>query len=140
MSSVEWYPGISLEQLEKKVILQAYRYCNGNKTQAAQMLGIAIKTLYNKLEQYGLEDSRASGANSGAGTTPGEAKTLPQPGQNGVPLKEWYGLESPSEDSTEPTVSLPVGEKVQELSHEPVSTGGNNKGSRNVLKGNRVGR
>ena len=28
--------------------------CNGNKTQAAKRLGLARKSLYNKMERYGM--------------------------------------------------------------------------------------
>ncbi|WP_017446261.1 sigma-54 interaction domain-containing protein [Gayadomonas joobiniege] len=44
--------GMSLEEIEKVAILQAMHDNNGNKTEAAQQLGISVKTLYNKLEKY----------------------------------------------------------------------------------------
>ena len=42
-----------LYDLEKRYILKALAHYGGNKTQAAQGLGITIKTLYNKLHEYG---------------------------------------------------------------------------------------
>ena len=45
--------GIPLEEVEKSHILQTLDDCRGNKTRAAQQLGITIKTLYNKLHRYG---------------------------------------------------------------------------------------
>lgn len=45
----------SLEQLEKQIIMQAMEKTNGNKAQAAKMLGIYTSALYRKLAKYGLE-------------------------------------------------------------------------------------
>lgn len=49
----EYDPSITLGELEKRFILKALAHFDGNKTQAAQALGITIKTLYNKLHEYG---------------------------------------------------------------------------------------
>lgn len=46
-------PKISLYDLERRYILNAVSKHAGNKTEAAQELGITIKTLYNKLHEYG---------------------------------------------------------------------------------------
>jgi len=45
--------GLPLEEVEKSHILRTLAFCQGNKTRAAQTLGITIKTLYNKLNRYG---------------------------------------------------------------------------------------
>lgn len=50
--NVNWVPGITLEEMEKQCILAAFRFYRGNKTTTAQVLGIAIRTLDNKLEKY----------------------------------------------------------------------------------------
>ena len=42
----------SLAELEKQHILAALRECNGNRTHAAKMLDISIRTLRNKLNEY----------------------------------------------------------------------------------------
>ncbi len=44
--------GMTLEQVEKQTILDAFKFHRGNKTKTAQALGIAIRTLDHKLEQY----------------------------------------------------------------------------------------
>ncbi len=41
-----------LEQVEKRHILRVLAYFKGNKTKAANAMGITVKTLYNKLAQY----------------------------------------------------------------------------------------
>lgn len=52
---IQWVPGVSLESVEKQVILAAFRFYRGNKTTTAASLGIAIRTLDNKLEQYQMD-------------------------------------------------------------------------------------
>jgi Bacterial regulatory protein, Fis family len=47
-----WQPGITLEQIEREVILKALRFYQGNKTQTARALGVAVRTIDNKLECY----------------------------------------------------------------------------------------
>lgn len=49
----EYDPKITVSELEKRWILKALVHFDGNKTQAANALGITIKTLYNKLHEYG---------------------------------------------------------------------------------------
>lgn len=51
--SMDYDPQIPLHEIEKLYILKALAHFGGNKTQAANNLGITIKTLYNKLHEYG---------------------------------------------------------------------------------------
>lgn len=44
----------TLDQVEKDHIMHVLAEVNGNKATAAKTLGISIKTLYNKLERYGV--------------------------------------------------------------------------------------
>lgn len=55
----DYDPNISLHELERRYIIKALHYFDGNKTRAAQALGITIKTLYNKLHEYGEFDKFA---------------------------------------------------------------------------------
>ncbi len=45
----------SLEETERQLMAAALRQANGNKNQAARILGIDRQRLYRKLEKYGLE-------------------------------------------------------------------------------------
>ncbi|MEE9538564.1 MAG: sigma-54 dependent transcriptional regulator [candidate division NC10 bacterium] len=45
--------GISLEEAEKDLIRRTLASVNNNKTKAAEILGISLKTLHNKLHRYG---------------------------------------------------------------------------------------
>lgn len=47
---------LNLEKMEKLFIEQALKVCNGNRTEAAQKLGISRRTLHRKLLQYRLEE------------------------------------------------------------------------------------
>lgn len=47
-----WQPGMTLEQAERMIIERAFRYYQYNKTHTARALGIAIRTLDNKLDSY----------------------------------------------------------------------------------------
>ncbi|MCD5323498.1 MULTISPECIES: sigma 54-interacting transcriptional regulator [Pontibacillus] len=47
----------SLEEYERKVIEDAFRSCEGNKTKTAKVLGISIRNLYYKLDKFGIDKS-----------------------------------------------------------------------------------
>jgi len=46
--------GQTLADVERRMILQTLRHCHGNRTRTAQMLGISIRTVRNKLREYWL--------------------------------------------------------------------------------------
>ncbi|MEE8152408.1 MAG: sigma-54 dependent transcriptional regulator [candidate division NC10 bacterium] len=46
--------GISLEKAEKDLILRTLASVNNNKTKTAEILGVSLKTLHNKLRRYGV--------------------------------------------------------------------------------------
>ncbi|AEH22172.1 sigma54 specific transcriptional regulator, Fis family [Thermodesulfobacterium geofontis OPF15] len=48
-NSIEVKP---LSELEREAILKALEICKGNRTKAAELLGITVRTLRNKLKQY----------------------------------------------------------------------------------------
>jgi DNA-binding NtrC family response regulator len=49
-------PLMTLADLEKQAILSAIKTLNGDKLQAAKLLGIGKTTLYRKLKEYGIAD------------------------------------------------------------------------------------
>jgi two-component system response regulator HydG len=46
--------GISLQEVEKALILQTLQDAGGNRTRASEILGINRRTLQNKLKEYGI--------------------------------------------------------------------------------------
>ena len=51
---------LSLRDLERSYILEVLRSVGGNKSRAAEILGLDRKTLYRKLEEYAREDGGAT--------------------------------------------------------------------------------
>jgi len=47
--------GMTVEDAERQLIVQALKELDGNRTKAAQKIGISRRTLHRKLKQYGLE-------------------------------------------------------------------------------------
>jgi transcriptional regulator with PAS, ATPase and Fis domain len=45
-------PGMALSEIERIVIKETLSSCSGNKTRTAAILGISVKTLYNRLNEY----------------------------------------------------------------------------------------
>jgi DNA-binding NtrC family response regulator len=43
--------GSSLSDVEREMIYRTIEFAGGNKTKAAEMLGISLRTLYNRLER-----------------------------------------------------------------------------------------
>lgn len=45
----------ALYEMEKKQIIHVLKQAKGNRTLAAEILGIGRSTLYNKMKEYGIE-------------------------------------------------------------------------------------
>ncbi|HYH01164.1 MAG TPA: sigma-54 dependent transcriptional regulator [Terriglobales bacterium] len=48
--------GTTVEEAERLLILKTLEATNNNKTRAAEILGISLKTLHNKLKEYGTQN------------------------------------------------------------------------------------
>jgi len=59
--------GMTVKQIEKKLINQTLHHLNENRTHAAEMLGISIRTLRNKLSEYAKSGSGESGFHAASG-------------------------------------------------------------------------
>ena len=64
--------GTSLASADRQLILATLEQCGGVKTRAAEILGISLKTLYNRLVEYG-EDAKSAASESDVAGEPGEA-------------------------------------------------------------------
>jgi len=47
--------GTTVAETEKRLIYKTLEFTENNKTRAAEILGISLKTLHNKLNQYDAE-------------------------------------------------------------------------------------
>ncbi len=54
-------PGRSVWEVERELILRTLDSCGGNKAQSARLLGINVRTLRNKLTEYGIAMGEGSG-------------------------------------------------------------------------------
>ncbi|PYY15576.1 MAG: transcriptional regulator [Acidobacteria bacterium] len=54
--------GTTVEEAEKQLILRTLASTSNNKTRAAEILGISLKTLHNKLKEYGSNGSNMAEA------------------------------------------------------------------------------
>jgi two-component system response regulator HydG len=54
--SIQPIAGLSLEQAEKELIRSTLKMLDGNRVQAASILGIGERSLYRKIRDYGLEE------------------------------------------------------------------------------------
>jgi DNA-binding NtrC family response regulator len=52
--------GASLDEVERDLIKRTVEFAGGNKSRAAEILGVSLKTLYNRLERYQNRDSHDS--------------------------------------------------------------------------------
>jgi len=59
LSALKFPIGTTVDAMERELILQTLAATGNNKTRAAELLGISLKTLHNKLKEYGGE--RAEG-------------------------------------------------------------------------------
>ncbi len=56
-SSISLEVGITLAEAEKQLIISTLASCAGNKTKAAEVLGIGRKTLHRKLQEYHIDEA-----------------------------------------------------------------------------------
>ena len=44
--------GSTVGEVERELVLQTLRRCDGNRTRAARVLGLSVRTMRNKIRQY----------------------------------------------------------------------------------------
>ncbi|CAG9243346.1 hypothetical protein PCAR4_1340012 [Paraburkholderia caribensis] len=61
--------GMSLEEADRQLILATLEQCGGVKVRAADVLGISLKTLYNRLVEYRVTGDENGSSDSEPDTT-----------------------------------------------------------------------
>jgi DNA-binding NtrC family response regulator len=58
---VPYLIGSTVEAIERELVLQTLTRCDGNRTRAARVLGVSVRTLRNKIRQYAAEGLDVAG-------------------------------------------------------------------------------
>ena len=61
-NAVRFQSGTTVEEAEKGLILRTLEHTRNNKTRAAEILGISLKTVHNQLKEYGSTPEQSVGA------------------------------------------------------------------------------
>lgn len=141
-SIITWAPGVTLAQLERQVILTAFRFYGENKTTTANALGIAVRTLHTKLDQYEAEKDKpnerdelskreAEFRNRCRGTpepAPHLANVSATDTPNGEETAAGVHPQSASSAAAQSAVSVSQRAEVQDVLPSKIATGGNRRG------------
>ena len=49
---MNWQPGITLDEIERDVIIAALKFYHWNRTKTAEALEVSVRTIQNKIAQY----------------------------------------------------------------------------------------
>lgn len=110
---ISWQPGMTLESIEKQVILKAFSFYQGNKTKTAQSLGIAIRTLDNKLLSY---EGKSNGLQGSA-----------EKGEGDLQTSTGHPVEPPTQISPEHALPMQQQQEVQEVLPKQAASGHSGK-------------
>jgi two-component system response regulator HydG len=68
---------LTLEEMEKLAIVQALRLTGGNKSEAAERLGIHRTSIYDKMRRYGIESPKGEASEAAAAQPSREVPPTP---------------------------------------------------------------
>ena len=52
--------GATVQEIERELVLQTLARCDGNRTHAARVLGVSVRTLRNKIRQYSADGAEVA--------------------------------------------------------------------------------
>jgi DNA-binding NtrC family response regulator len=96
--------GTPLEEIERRVTFATLASCGNVKRRAAEVLGISLKTLYNRLEAYAKAGATVP-AEPASGSAGGDARSAPV----SAPLSGGGGFGQPSSVTSRPPGPAPAG-------------------------------
>ncbi len=59
-SSAAFTPGLTLQEMERRLLEKTLLATGGNRTKAAELMGVSLRTVRNKIREYGLPARRVS--------------------------------------------------------------------------------
>lgn len=135
---INWAPGVTLEAVEKQVILKAFRWYRGNKTQCSISLGINVRTLERKLEEYEQLAEKQRAAEEQDVIERGKTldrfrgidatKRPEESGESILRANAGLHVQPSAEISTEQPVPVPERKEIQDMLPKYASPGGKSRG------------
>jgi hypothetical protein len=133
MSNLNWQPGMTLQLVEKLVILQAFRFHQGDKSRTASAIGIPIESLEIKLNSYLNEEKEQERVNHEQRKQREEfqqrsrgihaATPVPAGGTMLPSTDAGVSVEPAADAPQEQTVPVPERKEVQSMLHRTSSQG-----------------
>lgn len=80
-STITFVVGTPLHEIERRMLFKTLAYFDNNKAKAAQVLGIATKTLYNRLNSYQASPAGPPALDDGDGDVAAEAAGIDETGE-----------------------------------------------------------
>lgn len=119
-----WSPGVTIDEIERQVILKAYKFYQNNKTTTASALGIAIRTLDSRLEKYKSDDEQrdkqVTEQRAREADYQRRARGLPSTVSS---ASAGSRVESPTQASSESQVPVSQRQEVQKVLPQPSAQG-----------------
>jgi DNA-binding NtrC family response regulator len=70
-----WLIGATVGEIERELVLQTLARCDGNRTRAARVLGMSVRTLRNKIRLYSADGIDVPAHSDQGGASRGENPT-----------------------------------------------------------------
>jgi len=132
---MKWFPGLTIERAEKMCIEQAMEFYHGNKTLVSKSIGIAIRTLDSKLEQYAKENKEMDAKDEERKRKEDEFSLR---SRGLLQTQSRPQVEPPNEIGKKQTVPLYVGKEVQKVPSKPSPSGPPGSAGRPNTSGSKV--
>jgi len=133
MEVIYWSPGMTLEAVERQMIKKAYAHFRENRTATAAALGISVRTLYDKLEQYEADDREQEAASERRRQEREEFLSRSRGhsalgSAHGHPAEAGLYMEPTQNAAAQQRVSVPERQEVQGVLPEQPGAGRNRRG------------
>ena len=80
--------GATVQEIERELVLQTLARCDGNRTHAARVLGVSVRTLRNKIRQYSADGAEGPCTSLAMMLVQYYARRKPESARTGLPFDE----------------------------------------------------